>query len=333
MTTWKRLAVLLLFAAAFVPAQGRDFGRLYSSDELQRANGVYSPNVRGMVFEDVARYLHGNEISSLRRVTLLQPWNRTVDPFEFSANPATGAVLVPTLSVKFFDDVSIATAWFERHGCNKESVFDYVAAMDFSDLDLPPPLTALAVPPKAYELDDYVDDVSQKTLKSALVFLLLHELGHVHHRHRPYDQISAADAQKQEAEADLFAMQVLRRMRLPPLGMTVWFMAASMRDPLIEGSPSQTHPLTSSRLRAIAAELRRRPGDFIEPANRGRITPEQILAVAGDIDGIGRLLDDPDLRSFLRERGRRATPALLSSACQAQQHSDDWMRRFQDLLR
>jgi hypothetical protein len=332
MNITKQLQLVVLICILPFSVTARDFSHMYQASELRRANGVYSRNIQAVLFEDIAGYLRDDELTTLRRVSLLQPWDRTVDPFEFSADPETGVILVPTFSVKFFDDIAIATSWFERFKCNKESVFDYAAALDFSSIDLPDPLTALDVPQEAYKLDGYVDDVSQKILKSAIAFILLHELGHVHHGHQHYDQITAAQAQDQEAEADRFAMRVLRRMRLPPMGMTVWFMAVSMRDPLVPGSPRQRHPLTSSRLQAIATELRTRPGDFIEPANQRRITTASILSIADDIDGIGRLLADPDLRSFLRERGRIVTPALLGGACQAQQHDQEWMRRFRHLF-
>ena len=332
MNTPKKLLLLVLCTALPLTISARDYKDMYSTSELRQANKTYSNNIRGMMSEDIGAYLSMDESATLRRVQLLQPWDRVEDPFEFSANPATGEILVPTFSVKFFDDLAIATAWFERFNCNKEAVFDYVAALDFSERKLPAPLQALDVPDKAYKLDDFVDDVSQKTLKSALVFLVLHELGHVHHQHKPYHQISASQAQAQEAEADQFALRVLRRMRLPPMGMVVWFMAVSMRDPLIEGSPRQTHPLSASRLQAIARDLRKSPDDFIEPANRGILSADDIRAIADDIDTIARNLADPDLRSFVQERGRLATPALLSSACEAKQHSQDWMQKFKDLL-
>ncbi|WP_421865047.1 hypothetical protein [Motiliproteus sp.] len=326
-----RLILILVAMLLALPVQARDYRTLYSAEELQRANGIYSANIEAVLFEDIAQYLLGGELETLQRVTLLQPPDRWKDPFEFSASADAGLMLIPTLSVKFLDDLAIAIAWFERFGCNKESLFDYVAALDFSDRKLPAPLPALKVPNQAYKLDAYVDDVSQKILKSALAFILLHELGHLHHRHRGYDQISAKQAQAQEAEADQFAMRVLRRMRLPPLGATVWFSAVSMRDPLVPGSPRQTHPLTSNRLQAIAAQLRTRPGDFIEPANRGKLTPDGIRAAADEIERIGTFLADPDFRSFLRERGRRATPELLSGACTPEQHNQQWLERFKDL--
>ena len=325
------LPLILASGLSFV-TDARDYSAMYSPAELQRANSVYSDNIRGSLYEDIGGYLSADESRTLHRVQLWQPWNSVSDPFEFSANPDSGVIKIPTFSVKFFDDLAIATAWFERFDCNKEAVFDYVAALDFNDRELPSPLKALDVPNEAYKLDSFVDDVSQKTLKSALAFLMLHELGHVHHRHRSYQDVSPAVAQAQEAEADEFAMRVMRRMRLPPMGMTVWFMAVSMRDPLVENSPRQTHPLTSSRLQAIAEDLRNRPDDFIEPANRGTLTAAHIISIADDIDTIARNLADPQLRSFVRERGRLATAQLLGSACESQQHSQDWMQRFKDLI-
>lgn len=330
----KRLLLVLLTLGLAGPSASlaRDFSKLYPAAELERVGAIYAPNIEGMLFQDIARYLRDDELETLRRVRIWQPRDRTVDPFEFFASSDDGVIVVPTLSVKFFDDLAVAIAWFEDKGCRKEAIFDYVAALDYSDLVLDQPHRVLGVPPKAWEQSAYVDDVSQKALKSAIAFIVLHELGHVHHGHRGYDGITAAEARAQEREADRFAMRVLRRMHLPPLGVALWFMAVSLRDPLVPGSPRQTHPLSSDRMRSIAGELRRRPGDFIEPLNRGRIDENAILGVANDIDGIGTMLADPDLRSFVRQRGRSATPELLASGCRAEQLDDAWLRRFRELL-
>lgn len=324
-----RRAWLGLVVALLPPVAGaRDYSAMYSEQELRRAHDSYAANVRGVLREDMGGYLTGEELETLDRARLHQPWNRTRDPFEVSANPATGVILLPTLSVKFLDDLAVALAWFERFGCNQEAVFDYVAALDFGTAALPAPLEALGVPPRAYELDDYVDDVSQKILKSAIAFLLAHELGHIHHRHRPYGEINAAEARAQEAEADRFAMEVLRRVRLPPLGMAVWLTAVSMRDPLVEGSPRQTHPLSASRLHAIASGLRHSPEDFIGPTDR-RMSVASILGVADSLDTLGRQLGDRDLRSVARERGRLATPALLAGACEPELHDRHWEQQLE----
>lgn len=296
-------------------ADARDYGRLYTTETLRRANAVYSPNITGLLFEDIAANLLDDERESLRRVHLQQPSDRTLSPLEFSANPTTGALLVPTFSVKFLDDLAIATAWFESRGCRSEAIIDYMAALSFGEMDLASPLPALAVPENAYELDKYVDDVSQKILKSALAFILLHELGHIHYRHRSYGGISAEQARAQERESDQFAMRVLKRMRVPPLGMVLWFMAAGVGDPLVNESRTATHPLSARRLRLIGQTLRDSPTDFIHPDNRATLTPGTIRATADEIEKIGAFLFDPDFRAGLRDRGRRATKASLAKAC------------------
>ena len=85
-------------------------------------------------------------------------------------------------------------------------------------------------------------------------------------------------------------------------------------------------------MQAIAQDLRNRPEDFIEPANHGIVSANDIRTIAKEIDTIARNLADPDLRSFIRERGRLATTALLSSACQSQQHDQDWVKKFKELI-
>lgn len=313
--TIQQLLIALIVSTLTTMAVARDYSGMYSQAKLKRVSEVYGNNLRLVLYEDIKPHMLVDELKTLGRITLLQPWDRTLDPFEFSANAESGIILIPAFSLKFLDDLAIAAAWYERYNCDKQAIFDYVSALDFSDKKLPSPLNALGVPEKAYELDSYVDDVSQKTLKSAMAFIVLHELGHIHHQHRPYEQITAAQAQQQEAQADSFALNILRRTRLPPMGMSLWFTALSVRDPLSEGSPQQTHPLTSSRLKAIANVLRNHPDDFIEWDNRHRWDANTIRGIAADFDGIATKLEDPDVRYVLRKRGREQVPQQLTTTC------------------
>ena len=59
---------------------------------------------------------------------------------------------------------------------------------------------------------------------------------------------------------------------------------------------------------------------------------DDIRGIANDIDTIAQNLADPDLRSFVRERGRLATRALLANACDADQHNQDWPQKFRSLI-
>ena len=137
--------LFLFFAFALPPlVMSRDYSEMYSPQELQQANGIYAKNIYGMLFNDIAHHLLDDELKTLRRVKLKQPVNRTVDPFEFSANAHSGVMLIPAFSVKFLDDLAIAIAWYEHKDCNKETVFDYVTALDFSSHELPPFFTCAA---------------------------------------------------------------------------------------------------------------------------------------------------------------------------------------------
>ena len=75
----KRLLLLTLICVLPVAVAARDYSRMYPVSELQKANGVYSPNIQGMLFEDIARYLRNDELVTLSRVQLWQPWDRTRD--------------------------------------------------------------------------------------------------------------------------------------------------------------------------------------------------------------------------------------------------------------
>ncbi|WP_026960608.1 phage exclusion protein Lit family protein [Aliagarivorans taiwanensis] len=309
------LTVFLGLAASGGVALARDYSAMYSASELKRVSEVYGANIEAVLYDDLRPHLTQDELALLARVRLYQPWERTEDPFEFAADSAQGIILIPAFSVKFLDDLAIATAWFERFNCDKQAIFDYLAALDFSTQPLDAPLKALGVPDKAYLLDEYVDDVWQKLLKSALGFILLHELGHVHFRHKGYGQLSAEQAQRQEAQSDAFALAILRRVHLPPMGMALWFSAVAVRDPLSAGSPRQTHPLSAQRLRAIAEALRDRPEDFIEAGNRDRWDANTINDISKQFDVIADTLADAQARQLLRQRGEALDPSKLAHSC------------------
>ena len=155
---------------------------------------------------------------------------------------------------------------------------------------------------------------------------MAHELAHILYRHRGYGSITAAEAQEQESQADAFALNVMRRISVAPMGMSIFFLVAS-RFELAPGDfetlaqyeaylrEHSTHPLTSNRLLAIAQGIRSNVDSF----TRGQASPTlwrpRILAVADDIQRIGRTLDDRAIRELQRHRSQRVTLAELASAC------------------
>jgi len=196
-------------------------------------------------------------------------------PIAFYNPVGTSAVVMPVSSLKFLDDLCVADAWLHVNGYTEETVFDYSGMLvyrDFTGRALPRPLPTLGIPADALA-DSRVKDLADANFISAYTFILLHELGHVYYRHAAdnYQQ-----SQANERQADSFALKVILRTKLPPLGMLIFFLA----DASWTSYPTKatTHPLTSDRLIALADGL-------------ARAYP----SIAQGIRSIGESLADPDV--------------------------------------
>lgn len=116
------------------------------------------------------------------------------------------------------------------------------------------------------------------------MFILLHELGHIYYGH-------GGSTIPQEVQADQFAIDVMRRSPVPPLGMLIYFMAeASMAD---YPATARTHPLSGARLQALGA----------------RMQDPQIGIVLRDL---GKLVDDPETRASHILTARATSPQSLT---------------------
>jgi hypothetical protein len=101
--------------------------------------------------------------------------------------------------------------------------------------------------------------------------LLAHELGHVLKAHRA-DAATPAQRRAQEIEADQFAVETMRRLPQIPLGLEQWFNCERIRHAAPTRFPSDadwqkylsglSHPVTTERLEALAAEIEKAPEDF-----------------------------------------------------------------------
>ena len=269
---------------------GHVHAQLYSEQALKRIETVYGANIRGVLYEDVAPYLTTSEAESLFQITLTFPYPdpeyksqkvgpRPPDVFGFSMNLDTGVMRLPLEAIKFFDDLALAFAWYEHQQKDPTPIAEYVVRLHAGNAPAGTPLSVLNVPEDAWKQSAYVDDVSQKTLKSGLTFLLLHELAHWHFNHQSYDEITHGAAQQQEAKADAFALDVMARMKTPPYGMVIWFLATSW----VTSDRATTHPLSSDRLVAIAESLEERPSRFISFENRNTLKEADIRKLALDI--------------------------------------------------
>jgi hypothetical protein len=97
-------------------------------------------------------------------------------PINFYAVDGPRGIVMPVLSIKLFDDIAIASAWLLFNGYSQETIYNYLSMIKYKNPQtlpgnrFPPPLEALQIPADALS-DTRVDSLSQKILKSAIVFI------------------------------------------------------------------------------------------------------------------------------------------------------------------
>lgn len=303
------LAVALLICSAVSVASAT----LYHDETLRSAQEKMGSNIRLMVTEDIVRTvprsMRPRAASIGVEFTLRGP-----NPLAFWSDPRNNVVYVPMESVRFIDDLAILHAWFDKHGCDASYIHSYLWALLRQQRSLPSPLAAFGVSREQALADRYVDDVSGKILKSSVLFILAHEVGHVVLNHR--GGLTGADSRRQEREADEFALDHFARIGAPPTGMVYYFIAGRWRDPIGTEAELGTHPVSPERIRIIADHLATNPRSysFSEPnPARGQ---QQVLSIAGEMQKIADLSSDERMLTLL-PLGLKATYPLtrLTSAC------------------
>ena len=318
------LACALLAAS---PCAGQESTALYPASELGRMSRVYGPNLQGLWDEDFLPHVTPDERRRAGAVSLRLPLvGIRRSPLEFYSDAEGHDVYLPISSVKFVDDMSVAFAHYERRGCDKGVVSDYVAALRMQgDRIGGSPLEALGIPDDALE-DHYVDDVSQKLLKSTIFFIAVHEYAHVMYQHRGYSDITAEQAQQQETAADLYALEVMRRIAVPPIGLAYLFLIMSR----LERSPGDfdsteeyedylrqeaTHPVSSLRLTKVADAIEEHTEAFSRTQPDPSSARSTLEWLVPQLRQIADTLDDRQIRRLLADRGRSADVAAFRTAC------------------
>ena len=326
--------VFLLMGYAAL-AQAADTLEVYDTHALQEANQLYSEKIRLVWNEDLLGRLTDSERQAAGNVKLSLPLmggNRS--PFDYHSIPGTREVKIPVMSVKFFDDLAIAEAWLVRKECAVDPVSDYVGVLRYQGSSLSPgtrfpsPLNALGIPENALS-DAFVNDVSGKTLKSAIYFLMAHELGHVIYQHKPYTLISRQESQGQEIQADEFSLSIMRRISVPPVGIVLFFTVCSRVEPTPGDYPNRqeqyeiivkkslTHPLTSQRLRAISKNIRSNADAFSQGQKNPTLWRPRIIELADRVGEIGKTLDDPKIREYQKYRSQTIKVEQLRNTCRS----------------
>lgn len=317
------LLLLVLFTGA---AAAKDYSSLYDDATLEYWADRYRRGITGNLEEVLLPRLDSLERQRLVGLQLEIPLRaESASPLDFYAY-RDGRVVLPAMSLKFLDDMLVAFAWLWKNGYSVETAFEYVGLLKYgSQADYgrwPAPLAALGIPDDALS-DDDVDSLSHKLFNSTVVFILLHEMGHVLHQHPGYGPgVARSDARANESEADAFALEVMRRLPAQPTGMFFFFQmlvyfGANRGDYASDAAfqtalEQATHPVTPDRMQAIARILRERAADFAAEY----LTQEEGVAaavyIADQIGGVAELVADPDLQRLVAQTSRQATLASLA---------------------
>ena len=306
----------------------RDYGSMYDDQLLQDKQAGYREVVLWNLNQVFLPKLTVEERRRLQGLDVQFPLRGPERQlFEYFAT-APAKVVLPVMSIRFLADLSVAYAWLQSQGYTLETVTDYVSMLKYQPPArfggrYPDPRAALQIPPNAVD-DPRVDLISGKILNESLSFILLHEVGHILYRHPGYGPgVPRERARENEDQADRFALEVLRRVGQPIDGLLFWFLSAAHFVPHRAdfGSDaeyqahlrSDTHPLTSERMRRLSEYLRTHAGDYGRlQANPARAA-EVIRGTAAAIDAeVVPVLADPDQQRLMAMKGQRVSLETLA---------------------
>lgn len=280
-----RLAVSVLVFVAMPIVAAAGVNEMYPQRQLDQDAPRYERRDRQLLSQGLWAFLNGAEKQALAGLRLDLP-GKGDSPLDVYSIAKRGqpTVVFPILSLKFIEDLSVAYAWRHVNRHSLEPIDEYVAMLkyrrpqDFPGGRVPDPLTALGVPPRIWERDKRVDDLSLRFRNTAWAFILVHELGHLRFRHAGNRAVSPEVSQRQEIEADAFAVDLLSRSDTIPMGMILWFQATVGFLPnradfeteaaytrWVQGRTSHprwgkaTHPVNPERLRRLGVALNRPP--------------------------------------------------------------------------
>jgi hypothetical protein len=313
----------------------------YNSADLGYWQSRYCKNINTKLNDVLLTHLTGSERRAVGAVKLYCPLiaaEQTI-PINFYAMGNPPRIVAPALSIKFLDDLAIASAWLLQNGYSQSTVYNYLSMIKYrraSEMPrgrFPPPLTALRIPDGVLN-DADIYSLSEKIFGSALLFVLAHELGHIRYKHPGYN-IPLEQAKENELEADAFAVELLRRIGLPPLGVTHFFMASTYlgrhRGDFVSDADWEhylrteyTHPVSTHRLRILSQNLKQHARDFARGEPNYANAVNQINYAAGQLEGIAKILSDYDMQKMIAHIGRTTDLSSLKPVAEGRLYSESF---------
>lgn len=317
----KTVLVLTLLAGSLMaasPSESQTGGsiRIYSTAELASRDSLYRNWINDVFRYDLIGQLPINERSLSYDVTLsVLGGVQALSPIAVASSVPERRIYFPIQTLAFLDDISTLAAWLSRHDCSFEpgSLYAGMVAVKSPPIGgarYPNPRAAFGLGDDVWD-DPFVKRSSNQIFKTAVYFTLAHELGHIRFGHAPYDSVTKEQAQAQELQADRYAIDVMRYIGVPPLGMFSFFTILAR----MEGLVATTHPLSGSRLLQIATAMEQFPGDFVPPNESKSAWAPVIMGYGQKFRSLIPVVDNPALRQQLILNARNAHWSELMQLC------------------
>jgi hypothetical protein len=306
------LVVAVCLSAAPVSGETR-WLKFYGDATLDHTARQTTPDIRSILQDDLPRLYVADERAKLGGVTIEFPREDGSHPANFYSIPSAKRIVFPVSSLRFLRDVVAAYAWLSVQGYDLQPVTDYLCMIKYQwPSQLPrgrhTPMEALGVPPAALD-DRRVASRFQQLFGTMIVFILGHELGHIHHQHGGYGGLSPEIARRQEQEADAFAMSLVQRLGEAPVGAPLFFhimahLESFAGDPdFRQDRANRTHPLSTQRIEALAAHMERNAERFAARAGGSR----SAVTIAQELRKVATIFADESTQQALRRIGLSAT--------------------------
>jgi len=317
---------LLILVASSLLATAKDLSSMYDRAKVAQEQARLKMRVSEIYAKAYQPNLLPEEQRALSGVSLDTPLEG--DPvLGYYSNYKTRVVTMPAVSLLFFEDLCTAYAWLYVKGYRLETVEEYVTMLKYKDAQgfgghYPPPLKALGIPDNALS-DSKVNDLSLRFRNTGWAFILGHELGHIRFQHPGYNGVSPAVSQANEEQADLFALELMRRVTEIPMGAMLFFQSAiyyfenradfdSDKQWQDYMAKSATHPLTAERLRVLSEKVKSLAPDFARGQPNRAAAIETVQFIGGRFAEFAQYLDDPTMQRVMAAKAKKSPPSSLA---------------------
>ena len=280
------------------------FDNMYDNSVLVKWQTRYQASTYRILNEGIRPFLTPEQKSRLANVSINIPLKGKIakDPFCYYAYSKTGSITMSALSLKFLDDICTAYAWLWYNDQSISKITDYVGMMrykkpsSFPGNRYPTPYEALGIPSNALD-NPNIDQLALRLFNSARAFILCHELGHVYHQHPGNAAVASSVSIANEKVSDKFAIELLRKVPNIPMGAVLYFQIFAHWD---WDSQETTHPISSSRMLALAQGMEDHLNDFAVNPKTGYSTQngrDQIHFLVKQTKNLAKLLKSEELQS------------------------------------